>query len=83
MASRLFWRKTRTSRARNIGKMANGEKYYVGIQSSGVFQDGVPHSAQVKWTWTGTGKLNGVTANGTSRGSPEGGEESIWVAEGV
>jgi hypothetical protein len=67
---------------RNIGAMANGSKYFVRYQSTSVYKDGVLQSSDVKWTWTGTGKLKGVSAKGTSSGKANPDGTSTWLVDG-
>jgi hypothetical protein len=50
----------------HVGTMANGDKFYVHFQGSGVVN--ADHSGAVTGTWTfegGTGKLKGLTGKGT------------------
>lgn len=54
---------------RNVGTMANGDKYYGRTQFTGIVKEGVFQSAEVTWTMTGgTGKVKGLRAKGTSKG---------------
>lgn len=70
------------AQGRNVGTMSNGDKYNVRTQSAGTFKDGVLESAEVKWTWTGTGKLKGVTAKGVSHGKGLLDGTAVWTVEG-
>jgi hypothetical protein len=70
------------AQVRGIGTLANGDKYHVRTQSTGVWKDGVIQSAEVKWVWTGVGKLKGLTGKGTTigKGNPDG--TSTWLVDG-
>jgi hypothetical protein len=69
--------------SRNVGTMANGDKYYGRTQFTGILKEGVSQSAEVTWTITGgTGKLKGLKAKGTSKGKGAADGTSTWEAEG-
>lgn len=70
------------AQARNIGTMSNGDKYYVRIQSAGAFKDGLLQNSEVQWTWTGAGKLKGISAKGVSQGTGNPDGSSTWLVEG-
>jgi len=54
--------------SRNVDTMANGDKFYVTTQFTGILKEGIFQSAEVTWTITGgTGKLRGLKGKGTSR----------------
>ncbi len=46
--------------------MANGDKAFVRFEASATLKDGVPQTAEGKWTYVGgTGKLKGLKGKGT------------------
>jgi len=54
----------------HVGTMANGDKYYVHFQSTGMVK--ADHSGTSSGTWSfegGTGKLKGLTGKGTYKGT--------------
>jgi hypothetical protein len=66
-----------------VGTMTNGDKYYGRVQGSATLKDGVPESAEGKWSFAGgTGKLKGLKGKGTfkSKGAPDG--TSTFEVEG-
>jgi len=74
-----------TSREREfyVDTMANGDKGYVRVQSTGTVKDGVPQTGEGTWTYVGgTGKLKGIKGKGTVKGkyNPDG--TSTWEVEG-
>jgi len=69
--------------SRNVDTMANGDKFYVTTQFTGILKEGIFQSAEVTWTITGgTGKLKGLKGKGTSRGKGAADGTSTWEAEG-
>jgi hypothetical protein len=66
-----------------VGTMTNGDKYYGPVQGSATLKDGVPESAEGKWSFAGgTGKLKGLKGKGTykGKGAPDG--TSTFEVEG-
>lgn len=62
-------------RGYHAGNMADGDKYYVTFSGTSTYKEGVPESAEGKWSFTGgTGKLKGIKGSGTykGKGGPDG-----------
>jgi hypothetical protein len=53
----------------HVSTMDNGDKFHVRFQGSAAVKDGVPQSAEGKWSFvSGTGKLKGIKGGGTYKG---------------
>lgn len=51
-----------------VDTMTNGDKAFVRFESSATLKDGVPQTAEGKWTYAGgTGKLKGLKGKGTHK----------------
>jgi hypothetical protein len=69
--------------SRNVDTMANGDKFYVTTQFTGILKEGIFQSAEVTWTITGgTGKLKGLKGKGTSKCKGVADGTSTWEVEG-
>ena len=67
----------------HIGSMANGDKYYVHFQSTGMVKP--DHSGTSEGTWSfdgGTGKLKGLTGKGTFKSTNNADGTSTVSVEG-
>ncbi len=66
-----------------ICTMTNGDKAYVRPRGSAAIKDGVPVSAEGKWTFVGgTGKLKGLKGKGTFKSKTEADGSSVVEVEG-
>jgi hypothetical protein len=70
--------------SRNVQTMANGDKYYIRTQFTGILKEGAFQSGEVTWTITGgTEKLKGLKGKGTSKLKAAAADgSSTWDCEG-
>ncbi|MGD0920662.1 MAG: hypothetical protein ABSA70_02720 [Terriglobia bacterium] len=75
-----------TSRYRGsyVQTMANGDKVHYRYDGTATLKDGVPQSAELKWTLVGgTGKLKGIKGKGTNKLKAAAADgSSTWDCEG-
>jgi hypothetical protein len=66
-----------------VGKIANGDKYFIRYEGTAVLKKGVPFQLAGGWKFTGgTGKLRGLTGQGTYTAQPTSAGEMVFTIKG-
>jgi hypothetical protein len=66
-----------------VGDTADGDKYFLRYQGTAILKDGIPLQLAGKWRFTGgTGKLRGLTGQGTYSAQPTSSGGMVFKLEG-
>jgi len=66
-----------------VGKTANGDKYFIRYEGTSTLKNGVPLQLAGLWKFTGgTGKLHGLTGQGTYTAQPTSAGGMVFIIKG-